>query len=73
MTSEMEPLFDPRYDAIVDLTDPTPPSIDISSDDEWTPQLIVDLTTFQWIVDLTTTNDGDDEAKFADELACKFL
>ena len=36
-----------RYDAIVDLTDPTPPSIDISSDDEWTPQLIVDLTTFQ--------------------------
>ena len=69
MTSEMEPLFDPRYDAIVDLTDPTPPSIDISM----TPHLIVDLTTSQWIVDLTTTNDGDDEAKFADELACKFL
>ena len=51
-----------RYNAIVDLTDTTPPSIDISSDDEWTPQLIVGLTTFQWIVDLSTINDGDDEA-----------
>ena len=33
-----------RYDAIVDLTDPNPPSIDISTDDEWTPQLIAGLT-----------------------------
>ena len=52
----------------VDLTDPTPPLIDISTD-EWTPQLIVDLTTSQWIVELTTINDGDDEAKFVDEIS----
>ena len=58
-----------RYDAIVGLTDPTPPLIDISTDDEWTPQLVVDLTISQWIVDLTTINDGDDEAKFADEIS----
>ena len=43
ITSKLEPLFDARDGAVVDLTDPTPPLIDISTD-ELTPQLILDLT-----------------------------
>ena len=39
---------------------PTPLLLDISTE-EWTPKLIVDLSTSQWIIDLTTINDGDDE------------
>ena len=56
--SEMDPLFNARYGAIVDFTDPTSPLLDISTD-EWTSQLIVDLSSSQWIV--------DDKAKFAEE------
>ena len=33
MTSEIEPLFNARYGAIVDFTDPTPPLLDIPTDE----------------------------------------
>ena len=36
MTSVMEPLFNARYGAVIDFTDPTPPLLDISTN-EWTP------------------------------------
>ena len=66
MMSEMENLL-LCYGAIVGFTDPIPPLLDISTD-EWMLQLIVDLSLSQWNVDLTTVNDGNDEAKFEDEI-----